>query len=116
MITRRSILVFAVVLTLTSACGGSSQRYGGFYRDATDCVPTTQAELAELSVDRADVSEISYILRRVTQQENEVFDGYDVWVELYDCSGALVLELDSACFPRQRYTRGGCQIEGVKAF
>lgn len=113
---RRSILVSAIALVLTNACGGYSPRNAGFYREASDCVPSTQAELAALSVDRTDVSKIYYVLRRVTLQEDEVFDGYDAWVEFHDCPGALVLELDTVCAPRQRYTRGACRIEGVKAF
>ena len=99
-----------------AACGPLSPRDSEPFREASDCAPSTQAELAALSIDRADVSKIYYVLRRVTQQENEVFDGYDAWVEFHDCAGALVLELDTVCALRQRYTRGACQIDGVRAF
>lgn len=39
--------------------------------------------------------------------------GIDAWIQLKSCPGWLIVNMSSACFIRQSYTRGECHIEGL---
>lgn len=42
--------------------------------------------------------------------------GHEAWVRLKSCSGWLIIDLSKGCTPRQAFTRGECEIEGISSY
>ncbi len=73
--------------------------------------------VAELPLEDGEVRELR-IMERTNIADDfgpDIF-GVDAWIRLNSCSGFVVLNLNSACFMRQAYTRGDCQVDGLSNF
>lgn len=80
------------------------------------CQSQVDKALARLEVTTDEIREISIIPRRQSYHSGWVTKGYDAWVRLKNCQGALILDYDFTCRERQVYTRGDCRVTGVKDY
>lgn len=80
------------------------------------CLAKVSAVLDELGIAQEQRREISVVPRIVTTRDGSFVAGYDAWVRLTTCSGALIVDLRRDCRVKQIYTRGDCSVAGVKAF
>lgn len=82
------------------------------------CRTETDEHLASLPLNFADIKSVSMITRNV--EAGNMFTGgkvgHEAWVRLKSCPGWLVIDLSKHCTPRQSYTRGDCDIEGIKGY
>lgn len=83
---------------------------------AGTCREVAQEALERLGLAQKDIREINLVARRQSRRGGSHVTGYDVWVRLGTCEGALVVDLSNLCRERQVYTRGDCKIEGVSAY
>ena len=83
---------------------------------AQACHKPTEEILQRLEVAPKDIKEISVVPRRESHRSGWVVKGYDAWVRLQSCGGALILDFTRHCRERQVYTRGDCKLAGVKSF
>lgn len=106
----KSCFVFAVfTLLMISAAFAGGSRHG-------NCNAVVDGEITRLNIDRTDITSIELDRRTQSTQGDEVVVGYNAWVRLNSCKGALIVALDKSCRVRQVYTRSECRIDGVKHF
>lgn len=80
------------------------------------CLAKVTGVLDELGIAQEQRREISVVSRIVTTRDGSFVAGYDAWVRLTTCSGALIVDLRRDCRVKQTYTRGDCSVAGVKGF
>lgn len=81
------------------------------------CSEEIAAYIDELPLDEGEVKEVRIMERtNIADDYGPDIFGVDAWIRLHSCSGFVVLNLNRACFLRQAYTRGDCQIEGLSNF
>ena len=87
---------------------------------AADRPPPCEAQvdqaLTDLQIDAAERREITIKPLLQSRRSGEKLVGYEAWVRLNACDGALVVELKPQCQFREAYTRGDCELEGVKSY
>ncbi len=83
---------------------------------AGSCGQTVNTELHRLGIGDEQINKVSLIVRKDTVVENSVVVGVHAWVDLKSCEGYLIVDMFPECRVRQVYTRGECQIPGVKSF
>ncbi|MFQ5973822.1 MAG: hypothetical protein ACE5Q3_15965, partial [Alphaproteobacteria bacterium] len=72
-------------------------------------------ELDAAGVSRDEVTRITYDVQRHVSRDTDRIRGIDAWVRLASCEkGALIVSMAPNGRVRQVYTRGGCQVEGVR--
>ena len=81
------------------------------------CRAETDEHLTLLPVDASEIKSIKMVSRnagatRLTTGKA----GHEAWVRLDSCGGWLVMEMTPQCALRQSFTRGDCEIEGIKGF
>lgn len=88
------------------------------YKAYNDCDAAVDRQLDRLEISSADVKNISFMAQiQTTGKEGDTKErGVNAWVRLYSCRGSLVIDMDDMCRVRQVYTRGKCDITGVKHF
>ena len=81
------------------------------------CSAVIQQELDRASVPQTRIESISInpIRRDVRGNDNKTV-GLRARARLNDCPGSFVVETDRTCRVRQVYTRGMCNVPGVKSF
>jgi hypothetical protein len=75
---------------------------------SNDCNPQLTSSLAGARIPIADVRGLSYGLYRDARRGDIV--GYDAWVALRDQPGAIIVQLNADCSPRQIYARDGARM------
>ncbi len=102
------ILVFTSVLLAGCAT----------YKAYNDCDAAVDRRLDRLEINSADIKNISYTTQiQSTGRDGDTKErGVNAWVRLHSCRGYLVIDMDNTCRVRQVYTRGKCDIPGVKHF
>ncbi len=80
------------------------------------CLDAVDQALDELAIGQDERREISVLPQIVTTRDGGYVIGYDAWVRLHSCSGALIVDMRRTCKVKQTYTRGDCQIEGTKNY
>ncbi len=75
---------------------------------ASPCNPQVASSLAGARIPMADVQGLTYGLYRDARRGDVV--GYDAWVKLRDQPGAIVVQLNADCSPRQMYARDGAHM------
>ena len=102
------ILVFTSVLLAGCAT----------YKAYNDCDAAVDRRLDRLEISRGDVKKITFMTQIQTTGKNGDTKerGVDAYVRLHSCRGSLVIDMDEMCNVRQVYTRGKCDIPGVKHF
>jgi len=108
---QRRVWALVALLSLTPLAGASPDAEA-----AQACHTPMEEILQRLEVTPEDIKEISVIPRRESNRSGWVVKGYDAWVRLQSCGGALILDFTRRCRERQVYTRGDCKLAGVKAF
>lgn len=106
-----TIPVFVITSVLLSGCGVTYKAYN-------DCDAAVDRRLERLDINRGDVKKITYMSQIQTTGKNGDTKerGVDAYVRLHSCRGSLVIDMDEMCHVRQVYTRGKCDIPGVKHF
>lgn len=72
------------------------------------CNEEVASSLAGAGIPIADVRGLTYGLHRDFDRGNIV--GYDAWVALANQPGAVIVQLDEYCTPRQIYARDGARL------
>ena len=86
---------------------------GAAYGADHTCANTVAKELEKAQIDEGRIESVLY--SRQILGDN-YFEGYHVWVSLKGSPGYFMIDLDPTCRCRQVYTRGGCEVAGVKSF
>ena len=85
--------------------------------DTERCARKARIHLVELSVGEDEVQSMRLIERvKVDDRAGSDIQGIDAWVRMKSCDGWLVINMSPACFIRQSYTRGACQVEGLSNY
>ncbi|MGO1118710.1 hypothetical protein ACTL6U_08400 [Rhodovibrionaceae bacterium A322] len=84
--------------------------------EISTCSPEVRAVLASIGVPYLDVVKSTTGDLRRDRRGGSYRVGYQVWLELADKPGKLVIEFDLRCQMKQRYTRGGLELPGVEAY
>jgi len=85
--------------------------------DTEQCARKAKIHLSELKISEDEVDAMRLIERvRIDDRAGSDVAGIDAWVRLKSCSGWLVINMSPACFIRQSYTRGDCQVEGLSNY
>lgn len=90
---------------------------GGNNSASAPCRAEADDHLAGLPIDSRDIE--SVMMRNGSRQGSQMSTGkkgYEAWVRLNSCQGWVVIELSTGCYPRQTFTRGDCEIEGISSF
>ena len=80
------------------------------------CEAQVDQALADLEIDAAERREITIKPVLQSRRNGDKLVGYQAWVRLNACDGALVVELKPQCQLREVYTRGDCELEDVKSY
>ena len=80
------------------------------------CLAKVDSVLDELGITDDRRREITVVPRIVTTRDGSYVAGYDAWVRLESCGGAVIVDMRRNCAVKQTYTRGDCAVEGLKAF
>ena len=73
--------------------------------------------LKGLTVSESDIESVRiFAYRRTSERNNPESFGMEAWVSLNSCEGNLVIFMNSAALVRDTYTRGDCQIAGVRRY
>ena len=106
---RPSIWILSCALAMLVATAAHAQ--------VQPCAAKVDRVLMELQIDAADLRWTTVLPELLTRRKGrQRVVGYEAWVRLKSCEGALIVELKTRCRLRQIYTRGGCSLEGVSAF
>lgn len=107
----RSFRVFALFLALFLP---AMSREG---QAAELCEEKTSEILKRLDLAQSDIKEITLVPRRQSKRDGGGnVTGYDAWIRLRSCEGAVIVDFSKLCRERQVYTRGDCKIEGLSAY
>ena len=106
----RALATLALSLALGAALPATAA--GPYAR----CDKAVEQRLAELGLGDDVVRSIYISPRVISGRRGDRVAGYDAWVRLAGCSGALVFTLDRHCRERQVYTRGDCRVPGVTPY
>jgi hypothetical protein len=81
------------------------------------CRAEADVHLMSLPVGTDDIKSVS--MRRGSFASSQMSSGRwgsEAWVRLKSCSGWLIVEMTDGCTVRQSFTRGDCEIEGIKGY
>ena len=81
--------------------------------DSSQCARKVKTQLAALPLAANDVSSVRLIQQINVADDGPDISGVDAWVQLNSCSGWLIINMTTACYVRQTYTRGDCRVEGL---
>ena len=77
----------------------------------------TQQRLDELGIEDSRVRSIKLVLiRKKDERPGPDIRAAESYIRLTDCTGYLVIFMNSWAFVRDTYTRGDCSIPGLKNF
>jgi hypothetical protein len=100
-----------------AAVAGSGLRPGSDPSASAPCRKEADAHLKTLLLARNQVKSVHMFNRNVGDTLRGIgTDGHEAWVRLNTCSGWLVIQLSKGCYPRQTFTRGNCEVEGVSSY
>ena len=82
------------------------------------CRAETDEHLMSLPISSDDIKSVKMLDRNAddVQAISSGKPGHEAWVRLNSCPGWLIIELSKHCTPRQSFTRGDCDIEGIKGY
>ena len=80
------------------------------------CLPRVEQTLDSLNLGAGEVKEITIMPKFRQLRDGERLQGYEAWVRLQSCPGALIVDMRTTCHITQSYTRDGCSLEGVPDF
>ena len=81
------------------------------------CRAETDEHLSSLPVDASEIKSVKMVSRNAEATRLTTGKaGHEAWVRLHSCNGWLVMEMTRHCAVRQSFTRGDCEIEGIKGF
>lgn len=84
---------------------------------AATCETVVKEELKQLKADPTDVAKVVYLPRLETRRDGtDRILGYDAWVNLKSCEGALIVAMSRLCQVQQVYTRNNCKFPGVTSY
>lgn len=109
----------SLLILLLLACALPAQPAAAFtieFGGQTYCRAETQSHLADIGVFQKEIDKIAIVTQQRSGRSGQAIEGHQAWVKLKACSGDLVLELRPHCSLIQAYTRGDCQVPGVKSY
>ena len=90
----------------TGECGTDGENGSA----SAPCRSEADEHLSSLPIEASDIKSVKMV--RASSGGN----GHEAWVRLNSCEGSLVIELSKHCTPRQTFTRGQCEIEGISSY
>lgn len=79
------------------------------------CADAVAAKMTQLNVPPAQIVRTTFV--NVTDGGCcEQLIGYEAWVDLKQCRGSVVLKLSLQCGIEEAYSRGACDIPGLKNY
>ena len=107
--------VLACLTVASSFLGAASSATAEIYHPRF--AAAAQEHLKVLAVSESDIQSVRIIAyRRTSERNNPESFGMEAWVQLNSCEGNLVIFMNSAALVRDTYTRGDCQIAGVRRY
>ena len=82
----------------------------------TDCNDEINQIFDALPLDGKTVKKFSTIELLSNMRNGSSSIGFERWFSFDQCKGSLVIVVDSVCFKQTVYTRGNCEITGVKNY
>ena len=77
----------------------------------------TQQRLEELGIEDSRVRSINIaLIRKKDERPGPEIRAAESYIRLTDCTGFLVIYMDSKAFVRDTYTRGDCSIPGLNNY
>ena len=84
---------------------------------ANSCAAESGAALARLGIPPAEVRSITVVPEiRSTREGGGRVIGYEAWIRLQSCQGALIVSFNRHCQEQQAYTRGDCRVAGLPSY
>ena len=74
------------------------------------CRSEADEHLSTLPIEASDIKSVKMV------KASSGGNGHEAWVRLKSCQGSLIIELSKGCTPRQTFTRGACEIEGISSY
>lgn len=114
----------SALLLLILAAGGialdaaPAHAQAAYFARPEDCLPVVHQQIDRLGL--KDVRGID-LSRRLSpgggfHGDDTRIVGFDAWVRLERCQGAVVVDMTPECWVRQVYTRYHCNIDGLPHF
>lgn len=85
------------------------------YPYTVGCAEKIKNHVAKLVSDHASIRKYDFVTRGGSFGTSQP-TGYEGWVSFRNCKGNLVVETNRSCHILQSYTRGNCQVSGVKHY
>ena len=81
------------------------------------CAAQSADVLNRLGIPPPEVRSISVVPEiRSTREGGGRVIGYEAWIRLQSCQGALIVAFNRHCQEQQAYTRGDCRVAGLPAY
>ncbi len=108
--------LFARTLTAAAVAAGLAALAGvspALAQHHHGCGPAVERHLRSLNL-QAGAIEHTEIIATIPNLEFGTPNEYQAWTSLTSCSGSLVTKLTTTCRVKESYSRGNCQVPGVK--
>ncbi len=79
------------------------------------CAKLVAEKLAQLDVAPPQIKRMVFV-DIVEDGRSPRLVGYEAWVDLKQCRGSVVLKMSRQCEVRETYSRGACDISGLKNY
>ncbi|GAB4230819.1 MAG: hypothetical protein Tsb0032_37130 [Kiloniellaceae bacterium] len=84
---------------------------------SSPCRTELDEYLAGLPIEADDIRSLKVMtLRPAIRERSNARFSHQVRVDLKSCSGYLEVQLTESCYPRNTFTRGDCEIEGISSY
>ncbi len=84
--------------------------------EAKTCIKNIKNKANEMVSDPSTIKKYAFMTGFDGGYQNKAPSGYEGWLSFNNCKGNLVILVDRGCQYRYSYTRGNCQVEGVKKY
>jgi hypothetical protein len=100
---------------VTLACAATPAHADGWSGKA--CTAVFKTQIARLGIAQTQIAGMTVTADRMIHRESDgPLRGYDAWIRLTDCRGALVLSVSRTCRFKGAYTTGDCRRPGLPRY
>jgi len=104
----------AATLLMTTAGGAQAQKVS---IDFDACRENAIKHLEANGIQKTDVTDYSYVGVTEGGRGGLRIVSVDFWLRVQQCTqGSVTVSLTRTCRVREAFTRGGCEIEGLRSF
>jgi hypothetical protein len=85
--------------------------------DLFDYSEFIENQLVALGIDPEEVERVQIDRQRVRRRGSRRLVGVKAWIRLQSCeTGSLIVDMEPSGRVKQVYTRGGCEVPGIRSF